>query len=217
MHLLLLKKMSRREGSDTEHSRRNQCVSSKIYYNFNETPASYRTIPMNYGEIYIYIYTYISILRKPITLRWRTTVKDDSIHSPDCSRLFPFFFLSFFTAARRIELPHYVNFPGDACIFLIPFVSFVARCCSTFSVPFRHAMRQRENPRERFLYRDVGVENETIYGGSKTRQEARVAARGNVRTNRRRGFRKQRCAPEEIEKESERATAKSENERHEAP
>lgn len=99
MHLLLLKRMSRREGSDTEHSRRNQCVSSKIYCNFNETPASYRTIPMNYGEIYIY--TYISILRKPITLRWRTTVKDDSIHSPDCSLFFHFF--SFLSSPLREE------------------------------------------------------------------------------------------------------------------
>lgn len=78
---------------------------------------------------------------------------------------------------------------------------------------------RRENPRERFLYRDVESRMKPFMAarrpvGGKGRA---VFTRGNVTTNCRRGFREQRCAPEEIEKESAGAAPDSKNERHEAP
>lgn len=146
------------KGNDIEPPHYNQCevLASKIHSNFNET----------LSNDLIWRITEVSVSKKPITSRWRMTAKDcDSIlRFLPLSSLSLFHFYSLFQsslslfpfiAARRIELPHYVNFPGDACIFLIPSVSLIARLLLYF-LPFLFGARcADEDPRERFLYRDV--------------------------------------------------------------
>lgn len=78
-------------------------------------------------------------------------------------------------------------------------------------------MRRRESRGEIFIS-GCRVENETIYGGSKTCR--RQGSRGCLYPGERYGEPPaglSRCAPEEIEKESAGAAPDSENERHEAP